>query len=132
VSFLQTMAEELGARRRRLQKALGALAGGLIEFAVLGGLTVGVAGAFLGKYLGVLPLLGFVIGYVWLERRRQAALAAGAEPDVLRRRSDLQALVLSVAMALLGFMIFGLAMQAKQQAGWTPPEPKVIDLEIAK
>jgi DNA-binding transcriptional LysR family regulator len=135
VSFFSDMFEELGARRRRLHTALGALAGGLVEFALIGGLTLGLGAALLGKPVGVAPLIGFVLGYGLLEQRRQRALAGGAEEGAVRRRGDRHALIVSAAMAVLGFWVFGQAMAAKEQAGWVepePPPPRVFDLEIVK
>jgi preprotein translocase subunit SecG len=129
------MFEEMGERRLRLHKTVRAFTAGLIEFFVLGGLTVGVLAVFLGQPLGVLPLIGFLVGLLLIERRRQAALAGGGDELVVRRRSDKQVLAISIAMALAGFLVFGLSMAAKEKEGWVkhePPAPKVYDLEIVK
>jgi preprotein translocase subunit SecG len=139
VTFFSQMFEELAERRLRLHKAVRAFTAGLIEFFVLGGLTLGVLAVWLRQPLGVLPLIGFIVGCLLIEQRRQAALkaavAAGGDELLVRRRSDMQVLAVSIAMALAGFLVFGLAMAAKEKEGWVtpePPPPKVYDLEIVK
>jgi hypothetical protein len=139
VTFFSQMFEELAERRLRLHKAVRAFTAGLIEFAIVGGLFVSLLAIPLGNVFGVLPPLIFFAGYLLLERRRQAALkavqAADGDEAALRKRSDRQALIFSIVVALVGFGVFGQAMAIKEKEGWVPREPppsKVYDLEIVK
>lgn len=132
VSFTSNLYEELAARRRRLTKRFGALLGGIVEFALLGGLCVGVLAAFLGRPWGAAPIVAWVIGYAYLDSRRQRTLAAGADPAVTERSSDLIAFALTASLALIGFYAFTGAMAQKEVEGWTEPQPTTIDLEIVK
>jgi hypothetical protein len=132
---VEELLDELAARRRRMAKRFSPLLGGLLEFFMLGGLVLGVAAAFLGRPWGVLPLAGWVGGYFLLDRRRQAALAAGGDPEVVQRANDPLALALTVALAALGLWVFVGAMAAKDEAGWTKPAdplPAAVDLTIVK
>jgi hypothetical protein len=132
---IEDMLDELGARRRRLTRKFSPFLGGLLEFAMLGGLVLGVAAVPLGRPWGALPLLGWLAGYIVLDRRRQAALAAGGEPEAVQRSSDPTVLWLTIALAALGFWVFLGAMQAKEREGWQKPEdplPPAVELEIVK
>jgi hypothetical protein len=132
---VEDLLDELAARRRRMAKRFSPLLGGLLEFFLLGGLVLGVAAAFLGMPWGVLPLIGWVVGYVILDRRRQAALAAGGASETVQRASDPLALGLTLGLAALGFWVFVSAMSVKDREGWTKPAeelPPVLDLTIVK
>lgn len=129
------MLDELGARRRRLAKNFSPILGGLIEFALFGGLVLGVAAAFLGRPWGVLPMVGWLVGYFLLDRRRQAALAAGAATEAVQGPSDKLAFGLTAGLAALGLWVFVGAVQVKDQEGWQPPAeeiPPAVDLTIVK
>lgn len=110
------------------------MVGGLIEFALLGGLVLGVFAAFLGHPWGVLPLAGWLVGYTVLDRRRQAALAAGTAPEVVQSSSDKLAFGLTAALAAIGLWVFVGAMQVKDRDGWVEPAdlPPTLDLTIVK
>jgi hypothetical protein len=84
--FFSTLVSEQGARRRRLRASMGDRGQGIIEFLTLGGLVAGSLGLLLGAWMPAaapwgfaLPVV-FAIGFVLLERRRQAALT-----DALQR-----------------------------------------------
>lgn len=130
MTFLSASIEELAARRRRLQAYFKPFIGGVIEFAVFGGLVLGVAAVFLGRWYGVLPLAAFLIGHLALEQRRQSALAAGAAEEAVRPRYDRLAFALTIALAVLGVWVFAGALHAKDVAGWTPPPSKTINLDL--
>lgn len=132
MSFSSDLYDEFVARRRRLTKRLGALLGGIVEFALMGGLFLGVLAVFLGRPWGALPIIAWAIGYYLLDRRRQKALAAGADPAATERSSDLTAFALTAGLAALGLWAFTSGMANKERVGWTEPEPTVIDLEIVK
>ena len=132
VSFFSAMFEEMWERRQRFQKAVGKSTGGLIEFVIFSGVLVSIGAILLGNMLGALPLLGLVAGYPILDQRRQAALARGADPEAVRKRADMHALIFFGAIAVLGFWVFGQAMGAKQAEGWVEPPPEVLNLEITK
>ena len=76
--FLRRMFEEMGARRRRLRQAFGDRGQGIVELLTLGGLLLGSVGLLIAPWMSraapwgfALPFV-FIIGYVLLERRRQA------------------------------------------------------------
>lgn len=111
---------ELGARRRRLRQAVKPWRAALAEFTVLSGLTLGLAGpAFLGFgavdwRLGFIPVTALVLGYVWLDARRQAAVRAGVSVN-----DDRAAAALVAAAALAGFGLY----YASNLIGRPPPPP---------
>ncbi len=125
--------DEFFARRQRMQKRFKVFVGGVIEFVFFGGLVLGVAAAFLGRWYGVLPLVAFVGGYLLLERRRQGALAKGQDEAVVLNQYDRLNFGMTAALALLGLWVFIGAMHAKDVEGWTkpaPPPPKTINLDL--
>lgn len=136
-SFFAAMFNEMGARRRRLRASLGDRGQALAEFLVLGGLAVGSLGLLVRPWMAGaapwgfwLPLV-FVIGYLLIEARRQAALArAGGEDDKIGPGYDWIALLWSFGCALAGAAAFVIAWSAAPPApvdpnDWTPPESAV-------
>lgn len=76
------MIVEWGARRKRLRTAFGDRGQALTDFLVMSGLLVGSVGLFVREWMPgaapwgfALPFV-FVIGFVLIEARRQAAVAA--------------------------------------------------------
>ena len=136
-SFFSGMFNEMGARRRRLRAAFGDRGQAFAEFLVLGGLAVGSLGLFVRPWMpGAAPWglwlpLVFVIGYLLIEVRRQAALAReGADADKLGASYDWIALGWSFGCALLGAAAFVIAWSAQPAPPvdpneWTPPESAV-------
>lgn len=135
--FFQSMFGEMGARRRRLRAALGDRGQGLVEFLVLGGLMIGSLGLFVREWMPgaapwgfALPVV-YIVGFVLIEYRRQAALAReGADPDRLRVSTDWTVTLWSLACALAGAAAFVIAWTAEpppppQEDVWTPPESTV-------
>jgi hypothetical protein len=122
--------EELLARRQRLQKRLKPVLGGLVEFALMSGLLLGVAAAFLGRWYGALPFAAFFVGYAVLEQRRQKALAAGQGEEIVRRQYDRLNFAMIAVLAVLGLWVFVGAMNAREAEGWTEPAPKTINLDL--
>jgi hypothetical protein len=107
----------------------------LAEFLVLGGVLVGSLGLFVRPWMPAaapwgfwLPLV-FVIGYLLIEARRQAALArAGADAEKLGGGYDWIALLWSFGCALAGAAAFVIAWSAAPPpppGDWTPPESTV-------
>lgn len=135
--FLSAMFNEMGARRRRLRAALGDRGQGLFEFLVLAGLGVGSLGLFVRDWMPAAAPWGFalpfvfLIGYVLIEYRRQAALAReGTDPERVRFGYDWFALLWSLGCALAGAGAFVIAWTAEpppppQEDVWTPPESAV-------
>lgn len=76
------MFTEMGARRRRLRAMFGDRGQGVAEFLVLGGLLVGSLGLFVREWMPAAAPWGFALpfvfiaGYLLIEARRQAAVAA--------------------------------------------------------
>jgi hypothetical protein len=148
-AFFSSLFSELGARRRRLRKALGDRGQSLFEMLVLGGLVFGSAGLFVQPWMAAAAPWGFgipfvfVAAYCWLDVRRQAALkligdgaADESESKKVRKRHDLAALALAIACASAGAAAFTLAFRAKppepvpvEEPGWRPPED-AVDVEI--
>jgi hypothetical protein len=124
--------EEFLARRQRMQKHFKPFFGGVLEFAFFSGLVLGVLAAFLGRWYGALPFLAFLIGYGLLEKRRQAALAAGQGEEIVRRQYDRLSFAMTAALAILGLWVFAGAMRAKDAEGWVDraPPPKTINLDL--
>lgn len=131
------MFAEMGARRRRLRLALGDRGQGIAEFLVLAGLGVGSLGLFVREWMpGAAPWgfavpVVFLIGYVLIDYRRQAALARdGADGAKVGASYDWIALLWSFGCALAGAAAFVIAWSAEPPPtidpnAWTPPEHSV-------
>jgi len=127
------MFTEMGARRRRLRASLGDRGQALTEFLVLGGLAVGSLGLFVRPWMPAAAPWGFwlpavfIVGFLLIEARRQAA-ARAAEPETLSTRYDWIALGWSFGCALLGAAAFVIAWSAAPPAppeDWSPPNSAV-------
>lgn len=133
--FFSSLFEEMGARRRRLRASLGDRGQSLSEFVILGGLALGSLGLFMQPWMFEaapwgpwLPLV-FVIGYLLIEARRQAASARSDNPDSVSAGYDWVALLWSFGCALAGAAAFVIAWGAEPEPTpedvWTPPENAV-------
>jgi hypothetical protein len=117
------LAEELGARRRRLRRALKPWRAALVEFALFGGIVLGLAGPLLlGRgvawWYGLAPLALLILGYVGLDMARQRQTDAQGH-----RGRDLAALGLICACAGLGFAIYAAAVGTSSALPSPPPAP---------
>jgi len=130
------MFSEMGARRRRLRIALGDRAQGFFEFLILGGLLIGSLGLILREWMPAAAPWGFavpfvfLIGYVLIEARRQAAIARGDDAQKTSQSYDWYTLWWSLGCALLGVAAFVIAWTSAPPAPtpedvWTPPESSV-------
>ncbi len=129
------MFAEMAARRRRLRAALGDRGQALVEFTVLSGLALGSLGLFVREWMAAAAPWGFavpalfLIGYVLIEARRQAA--AGADQgERVQTGYDWAALLWSIGSALVGAAAFVIAWTSEppgpvQEEIWTPPESSV-------
>jgi hypothetical protein len=133
--FFSSLFSEMGARRRRLRESLGDRGQAFAEFLVLGGLAIGSLGLFVRPWMPAaapwgfwLPLV-FLVGFLLIEARRQAARAAapasGGGPGY-----DWAALLWSFGCALAGGAAFVIAWSAAPPALprediWAPPESAV-------
>jgi hypothetical protein len=136
-AFLSSLFSEMGARRRRLRVALGDRGQGIAEFLVLAGLGVGSLGLFVRTWMpGAAPWgfavpVVFLIGYLLIDYRRQAALARdGADAAKVGASYDWIALLWSFGCALAGAAAFAIAWSAEPPPvvdpnAWTPPETSV-------
>lgn len=135
--FFSAMFAEMGARRRRLRAILGDRGQGLTEFLVLGGLAIGSLGLFARPWMAAAAPWGFavpvvfLIGYVLIEARRQAALRRdGAEPEKVATSYDWGVLLWSLACVLTGAAAFIIAWGAEppseEEPIWEPPAGSVI------
>lgn len=135
--FMSSMFAEMGARRRRLRAALGDRGQSIAEFLVLGGLMLGSLGLFVRAWMPAAAPWGFaipfvfLIGYVLIDYRRQAALARdGADAAKVGASYDWIALLWSLGCALAGAAAFAVAWSAEpppppEDNVWTPPETSV-------
>ena len=134
------MFAEMGARRRRLRAVFGDRGQALVEFLVLGGLMVGSLGLFVREGMirtapwGFgLPIV-FVIGFAFIEARRQARLRAGAEAAKTSTRNDWIVILWGFGCALLGVAAFVLAWTGQTrtapQQEWQPPR-EAVDVDIS-
>ncbi len=133
--FFSSLFSEMGARRRRLRGALGDRGQAFAEFLVLGGLAIGSLGLFVRPWMPAaapwgfwLPLV-FLIGFLLIEARRQAARAAAPESGG-GPGYDWAALLWSFGCALAGAAAFVIAWSAAppappQEHIWAPPESAV-------
>lgn len=138
MSFWSEMASELGARRKRLRKAVGDRGQGLFEMLLLGLPLLGSLGLFLHPWMPGAAPWGFalpfllVLGYLLLDVRRQGQLARGDDQDAVRKSHDRMAfglVFLCMAASAAAFAI-GLAA-APQEDGpdWQPP-PDAVSVDI--
>lgn len=130
MSFFSTMADELGARRRRLRASLGDRGQGIAEFLVMAGLLLGSLGLLLEPWMPRAAPWGFAlpfvyaIGFVLLERRRQRGIAAGADVVTSSSRNDWAVFLWGFGCALAGAAAFVLAWNARPAP---PPAPGADD-----
>jgi hypothetical protein len=133
--FFTNLFDELGERRRRLRKSLGDRGQAFASFAILAGLMLGSLGLYLRPWMigiaswGFFVPLVFVIGYLLIDWRRQAALAQGADAEKTATTYDMTARLFSFACALAGAAAFVIAWTSEPPAPqieeWTPPEDAV-------
>ncbi|MBI1251348.1 MAG: hypothetical protein GC189_07740 [Alphaproteobacteria bacterium] len=147
--FFSNLFSEIGARRRRVRAEAGDRGQGLLEFSILGGLSLGSLGLFLNPWMAraapwgfALPVV-FLLGYLYLDLRRQNAMArAGEIPEdreASQTGSDRLALIWSLGCALAGAATFAYAWMAEPPPApapsdaadeWRPPADAVdVDLE---
>lgn len=127
---------EMGARRRRLRAAFGDRGQGAFEFLILGGLMIGSVGLIVREWMPAAAPWGFavpfvfLIGYLLIDGRRQAALARGDDAEKVSQSYDWLALWWSLGCALLGVAAFVIAYTAAPEPPppedvWAPPESTV-------
>lgn len=130
MAFLDALVTELGAKRRRLRRALGDWRASLVEALTLAGLAFGLFGPIAyprGEtefWHGLLPPLGLAVGLVLLEARRQGALGRGVTEERLRRGFDGLTLALMAAMAVAGVSLYAVSAA-------TVPEATTIEVPDA-
>jgi hypothetical protein len=132
--YFTSLFDELGERRRRLRASLGDRGQALLSFAVLAGLALGSIGLFVRPWMAdvapwglAIPVV-FVIGYLLIDWRRQAALAQGGDTEKTTVTYDWAARLFSFACALAGAAAFVIALTSEpvtQTEEWTPPESAV-------
>ena len=133
--FLTNLFDELGERRRRLRKSLGDRGQALASFTILAGLVLGSLGLFLRTWMidvapwGFAVPVVFVLGYLLIDWRRQAALTRGAEAEPAAAKYDWSARLFSFACALAGAAAFVIAFTSepppRQIEEWAPPDSAV-------
>jgi uncharacterized membrane protein len=136
--FFTSLFDELDARRRRLRLALGDRGQAIASFTILAGLMLGSIGLFVRDWMIAVAPWGFavpavwVIGYLLIEWRRQAALAKGADPDKTATTYDWAARLFSLACALAGAAAFVIAFSSAPAPppDWAPPED-AVSVDIA-
>lgn len=130
------MFSEMGARRRRLRGAFGDRGQGVFEFLIMGGLLLGSLGLVVREWMPAAAPWGFgvpfvfLIGYVLIDGRRQAALARGDDAEKVSQTYDWGALWWSLGCSLLGVAAFVIALTSAPPAPppedvWTPPESAI-------
>jgi hypothetical protein len=135
VGFFTNLFDELGERRRRLRKSLGDRGQALASFTILAGLILGSAGLYLRPWMigvaswGFFVPVVFVLGYLLIEWRRQATLAAGADAEKTATTYDWISRLFALACALAGAAAFVIAFTSEPPAPqieeWTPPDSAV-------
>lgn len=139
MSFWSDLGGEFVARRKRLHREMKNLAAPA-EFALLGGVVLAVAAPAVARngfadapWGPMLPVV-LAAGYLLLERRRQAALAGGAEAGEVESAFDQRAKWLFVAAALVGAATFAWALFKPPPKTFLPEEPPAsatFDVNIA-
>jgi hypothetical protein len=138
--FFTSLFDELNARRRRLRASFGDRGQAIASFVILAGLVLGSLGLFLRSWMIAVAPWGFaipvvfVVGYLLIDWRRQAALAGGADADKTATTYDWTARLFSLACALAGAAAFTIAFSSEpappQTEEWTPPENAVsVDIQ---
>lgn len=135
--FIPSLLAEMGARRRRLRAAMGDRGQAIVEFLVLSGLALGSVGLVIREWMVAaapwgfaIPFL-FVIGFLLIDARRQAALARNqTAPQRVSETYDWVVLLWSFGCALVGAAAFVIALTsapepAPQEEIWSPPESSV-------
>lgn len=140
MTFFTSLFEELGAKRRRLRRALGDWRASLVEALTVGGMGFGLFGPIAyprGEtelWHGLLAPLGLAAGLALLEARRRGALARGVDEARLRRGYDVLTLCLMAAMALAGVALYALSAATVPAAptitvpDTVPEDAVIIDL----
>ncbi|MGD9967924.1 MAG: hypothetical protein AB7T59_15490 [Hyphomonadaceae bacterium] len=133
--FFASLFDEMGARRRRLRLSIGDRGQALASFAVLAGLMLGSIGLFIRPWMAAVAPWGFavpavfVVGYLLIDWRRQAALGRGGDAEKTAAAYDGAARLFSFACALAGAAAFVIALTSEPAApqidDWTPPESAV-------
>lgn len=133
--FFSSMFEQMAARQRRLRAALGDRGQAIVQFLVIGGLALGSLGLFVRPWMAEAAPWGFwlpavfVVGYLLIEYRRQAAAARAEDPTQASAAYDWTVLLWSLACALAGAAAFVIAMGSEPapapEEDWTPPEDAV-------
>lgn len=128
MSFWSDLGGEFVARRKRLHRALKTLAAP-VECALLGGVVLAVAAPAVARngfadapWGPMLPLVLAAI-YLLLERRRQAALAGGAEAGAVESAYDQRAKWLFIVAAVIGAATFAWAILKPPPKTFIPEEP---------
>lgn len=130
MGFFSAMFDELGVRRRRLRELMGDRGQSLFEFALLSAFTLGSVGLLVRAWGATTAPWGFalpfvfLLGYVAIDWRRQAALARGADEEATRKRYNLAALGWTLLTAGLAIFAFVLVLSV------TPPPPPVSEEEV--
>ncbi len=124
-----------------MRGAFGDRGHSLIEFSVLSGLVLGSFGLLLFPWMAgaapwgfAAPVL-FIGGYVYLDHRRQAALARGGAAESIERVYDLSVLALALSAAAMGAAAFVIAWNAIPATPsdphiWSPPAD-AVDADLA-
>jgi hypothetical protein len=133
--FFTNLFDELGDRGRRLRKSVGDRGQALASFAILAGLILGSLGLYLRPWMigvaawGFAVPVVFVLGYLLIDWRRQAALASGADAVKTASTYDLTARFFSFACALAGAAAFVIAFTSEPAPPhieeWAPPDSAV-------
>ena len=121
-SFVSSFFSELGARRARLRAALGDRNASWIEFALIGGISMGaIAAVLMHEPRGWAPLAVIIPAYLLIDMLRQRALAKGADEGETRTRYDRIVFALFAAIALIGAAICAYALQKPRSILEEPP-----------
>ena len=149
MSFFPAMFEEMGRRRRRARGTFGDRGAAIVEFLVMSGLALGSLGLFLLPGMAAAAPWGFampvvfVLGFLWIERRRQRAFAgvqvdeadkdaAEERAEAVRTRTDWTVFLWSFGCALAGAAAFIVAWNARPippTPDWQPPRG-TVDADI--
>lgn len=147
MGFLSSLFAELGKRRGRIRKWMGDRPEAILEFSLLSGFSLGTLGLYLKPGMAALAPWGFaalpvgVVGYIVIDWRRQAELAAGADVEKTARLYDIASVFWGLACAGLGAAAFLIALTSWAPAPppapppdapeWTPP-PSAIPSDLTR